>query len=181
MSRLKKFLIKVLVVFLTLAVIGLVLFLLQVFFGLFNNQVDLVKKIFSETDAKLSSDVFTGISVGTVALLLVVGLFPVLMKGVDNRQYFVGLRRGVISSFVFYLSDNLYIWLGSINRFYMILSMVVVIIITFILIEALALSAKKEDEVSFRTDLTSAVVAGLIFGVLLKLFMMGSTFFKTIG
>lgn len=181
MSRLKKFLVKLLVVFVALLVIGFVLLMLQVFFGLFNYQIDLIRKVFSETDAKLSSDVFAGISVGTVILLAVVGLFPVLMKGVNNRQYFIGLRRGVISAFVFFVSDSLYRWLETINRFYMILSMILVIIITFILIEILALSAKAENEVSLRTDLASSVVSGLIFGVLLKLIFICGEFFKAVA
>lgn len=177
MSRLKKFLIKVLIVFTTLLIVGFILFLLQAFFGLFDPQIAAVRNIVSETDAKLSADIFSGISVGTVALLIIVSIFPVFMKGVNNRQYFVGLRRGIIAAFVFYLSDSLYRWLETINRFYMILTMIIVIIITFILIEALSLSAKQDEEVSFRTDMVAAIVSGLMFGVLLKLFFMVSRFF----
>lgn len=181
MSRLKKFLVRLLIVVLVLLIISFILFLLQAFFGLFDPQIAWIKGVVTETDAKFSADVFAGISVGTVGLMIVVSFFPVFMKGVNNRQYFMGLRRGVISAFVFYLSDTLYRWLGEINRFYMILTMVIVVIITFILIEVLSLSTKENEEVSFRTDLVSAIVSGLVFGVLLKLFSTIVHFFGSVA
>ena len=52
------------------------------------------------------------------------------MRGVNNKQYFVATWRGVISSFVFLVTQSLYEYAEKISRFYLIVAIIGVVILS---------------------------------------------------
>jgi hypothetical protein len=132
----------------------------------------------NKLNSTLSSEVVTGISIGGVLLILLVIIFPFFMRGIKKKQYFVSLQRGIISSLVFYFSTLLYQYTENISRFFLFLSVVIVIFVTVVLIEVITLSLKEAKQAEFRTDIVAAIASGLSFGVLMKMAVFGIDFIK---
>lgn len=177
-SRVGLFLRRIILSMIILTAIAAVIYVLQEFYGILDPLIVLVNKDVSKINDTLARQMLTGISIGTIVLVLVMLLFPVFMKGVDNKQYFQSVQRGLISSLVFLITDVFYNYMERISRFYMLVSIVSVMAVTFILIEILSLSIRKDQEVEFRTEMVASVVSGLIFGMLLKLLQFGWDYFK---
>ncbi len=110
--------------------------LLQVLFHLFNGPLNDLRDYLSTANGIIYSRMALGISVGTVIVLAVLLVFPILIHNINTRSYFKGLYRGVISAAIFYFSKSLYAYLSSFSQLYMLLSMLVVVVITFMLIQA---------------------------------------------
>jgi hypothetical protein len=160
------------------AVIGGVLFLLHFFFGIFDSLIIYLNQDITKLNSTLSSEVVAGISIGGVLLVAFIVIFPLFMKGIKKKQYFVSLQRGIISSMVFYFSTLLYQYTENISRFFLLLSVVIVMLVTVIMIEIVTLSMKEAKQAEFRTDVVSAIASGLAFGVLLKLIVFSFDFLK---
>lgn len=148
--------------------------LLQVLFHLFNGPLNDLRDYLSTANGIIYSRMALGISVGTVIVLAVLLVFPILIHNINTRSYFKGLYRGVISAAIFYFSKSLYAYLSSFSQLYMLLSMLVVVVITFMLIQAVAkMHKREEDQIEFRTSFIASITAGLLFGVLLQLITVG--------
>lgn len=73
----------------------------------------------------------------------------------------------------------LYSFLAETSRFYLILAMIAIAVITMILIRIVTLMYKKKaDQVEFRTAYIASITAGLIFGVLMQLATLGIDWLK---
>ncbi len=177
MKRAVRFLGKVLLTILFFALIGGIFFILQTFFHLFDGIISYVNQDISKVNSSLSQEALAGISFGAIALVVFILLFPLLMKGIKRKQYWISIQRGIISSLVFFLSQAGYQYAERFSRFYLFLSIAAVIVITLIFIEVLALSIRKEKESEFRTDIIAAVVSGLVFGILIKLILVAISSF----
>lgn len=171
-SRANRFLLRVVTVFLVLVLAGIVLYLVQVFFQPFDDQLKFINDWIITTNQAISRELITGISGGLVVLVLLIFITPLFMRGVNNKQYMVATWRGIISSFVFLVTQALYDYAEQISRFYLIVAIVAVVILSLILIEYLSLMMKQEEQVAFRTDIVSALVSGLIFGIVMKVIFL---------
>lgn len=177
-KRATRFIIRVLKVTLVLVLIGLVLYAIQYFFHAFDSQIAVVNSYISKINGTLSEQAISGISLGTLALVIAATFIPFFMKGIHKKTYWKSLGRGLVSALVFFISTSIYEYAEKISRFYLLLAIIGVIVITFVLIEALSLSMRDEEEVAFRTDIFASIVSGLLFGVLLKLAMIGIQYLK---
>src|SRR5208283_5889669 len=93
-----------------------------------------------------------GITVGTILLLIFIFIFPLLTKKVNTKDYLKSIILGIIASFAFFISQTIYQYFEKLGKFYMIISILAVTIITFIIIEIMPLAFKSErKEVEFRT------------------------------
>ncbi len=117
---------------------------------------------------------FWGISTGTLLFIVILIISPVLMGKINTRSYFKNLFQGVISSFIFFLSQSLYEYCERISKFYLRVTLMGVSIITLILIGIVAGIYKNEaDQVEFRTSFVASITAGLIFSVTATYLVMG--------
>jgi hypothetical protein len=138
--------------------------------GVFKTQLAQVDEGFEAIDSALLSKIATGVSVGAVLILVAVFALPLFMKSIDSKEYVKNIVLGLVSSFVFYLSQSLYDTIGKRGKLYVALSMAVVAFITFFIVELLALAFKsKKRGVEFRTAVLGGIASGLAFGIVLEL------------
>lgn len=173
-SFIKKFIITIIII----AVVAAAAYVLQMLYGIFDKPAHDLRHYLSMTDKMVVEECLTGISVGTVIAVLLLIVLPLFTKNIDTRSYFKNIYQGVISSFIFYLTNIAYNIIEKINKLYLFLSIIAVVIITFILIQITAKMFRKDSGVEFRTGIVSGITAGLIFGVLLKLISLGVDFLK---
>jgi uncharacterized membrane protein YedE/YeeE len=171
-KELKRFFVRLIVIVLILAVVGTVIYILQTQFHLFDEQIKYLEEKISLTERGLQIQFIAGLSIGTALFVIFITLIPLFMRKVDNKTYVKSLQRGILSAFVFFISDALYKWLEEFGRVYMIIAVIVVVLITIILIELFTLSMKEHEEKAVKTDLIAAIVSGLLFGVILKIIML---------
>ena len=95
-------------VVLILAIAGLCLYFAQKRYGLFDSEINAIDSFVAEANASLSNEAFAGISMGSLALVLGLCVFPIFVKKFDNKAYLRGLWRGLISALVFFVSNGLY-------------------------------------------------------------------------
>jgi Na+/proline symporter len=177
-QRLGQFLVKVARVLLILCAMLLILGYLQFEYKLFDTQLAAIMDFIASVDARVSGEVLTGLSLGTLGFVLLASILPVFSRKIHRRSYLKAMQRGILSAFVFFVSTAFYNWAETLTSFYLIVSIVAVIIVTLILIEALSLAMREEEEVSFRTDIVASITSGLLFGVLLKLAGIGIDMIK---
>ena len=121
-----------------------------------------------------------GISVGTILILLFIFIFPLFTKKVNTKEYLKNIILGIIASFVFYISQTIYQYFEKFGRYYMIISILAVTIITFIIIEIMLLAFQSErKEVAHRTSILGCIASGLIFGIVLNLTFIAIEYFKS--
>jgi hypothetical protein len=177
-GRFTRYLRNLLRVALTLAVLFFVLAGIQAIFHPFDALIAKILGFVDELDAKLTSEAFNGITLGSLVLILALCVFPLFLKRIDEKAYARGLWRGVISAAVFYLSNRLFALASSIGRIHFIVTMLGVVILTAVVIEGVSLAVREEEERSFRTDVTASITSGLLFGVLVKLAEYGLVLLK---
>lgn len=120
-----------------------------------------------------------GITVGTILLLTFIFIFPLFTKKINTKEYLKNIILGIIASFVFYISQTIYHYFEKFGEFYVIISIFVVTIITFIIIEIMTLAFQPgRKEVAFRTSILGCIASGLIFGIVLNLTFIVIDYFK---
>jgi hypothetical protein len=177
-TRFTRYLRNLLRIAVILAVLFFVLAGVQAVFHPFDALMAKALGIVDELDAKLTSEAFNGITLGSLGLILALCVFPLFLKRIDEKAYARGLWRGVISAAVFYLSNRLFALASRIGRIHFIVTMLGVIVLTAVVIEGVSLAVKEEEERSFRTDVTASLTSGLLFGVLVKLAEYGLDLLK---
>jgi hypothetical protein len=176
MKRAATFLLKVILLGVgLLAVLG-ILALVQLLFHPFDAIIATVNEKLSFVDGKLSNQTAAGISFGTLALVGVLALSPLFVKGVKARQYFSSFMRSTLAAAIYFLSDIFYRRVEAYGRFYLVFCILFMVILTFVLVETVARLVKAEAESSVRTDLLAAIVSGLAFGIAVKLVAFGIAF-----
>jgi hypothetical protein len=181
-SRFARYVSRLVTATVTLAVIALVLAVVQDAYHPFDAQIARLSGFIDALDSKLSREAFNGITMGSLALILAICVFPIFLHRIDERAYARGLWRGVISAAVFYLSNELFALASRIGRVHLIVAILAVVIVSAIVVEGVSLAAREEEERSFRTDIVASIASGLLFGVLVKLAEYGLEFAKrTIG
>ena len=154
---------------LVLVVLGLLLAAVQAAFHPFNSAIARGSAFVAELDSKLSREAFSGITIGSLALVVALCVFPLFLSKIDERAYARSLWRGVVSAAVFFLSNRLFALAERIGRVHFIVAILAVIVVTALVVEGASLAVKEEEEKSFRTDVVASVASGLLFGVLVKL------------
>jgi TRAP-type uncharacterized transport system fused permease subunit len=121
----------------------------------------------------------TGITVGTILILMFLFIFPLFTKKVDTKYYLKNIILGIIASFVFYISQTIYQYFEKLGKLYMTISILTVAIIVFIIIEIMPLAFKSEKkEVEFRTAILGSIASGLIFSIVLNLTIIAINYIK---
>ncbi|HBE78126.1 MAG TPA: hypothetical protein DDW65_10155 [Firmicutes bacterium] len=167
---------KILIVLLILA--GM-LFGLQYYLRILDKPLQVFNNFIEKSNRMVSKDMFWGISTGTIFFIAILIILPILMHKINTRSYFKNLFQGLISSFIFFISQIIYNWCAKISKFYLLVAIVAIAIITLILIKIVAGMYKKEaDQVEFRTAYVASITAGLIFSVLLQLVTLWSNWLK---
>lgn len=110
----------------------------------------------------LDQPLMRGVSVGVIVISLATLFLPLMMKGINRSQYLTAVRRGIVGTVVFFLSQQLYVYASSFGRAYLILAMVGVLIVTLIMVEVLSRFKHQEEEAAFRTDLAAGLSTGLV-------------------
>ena len=168
-QRAKRFLNRVLVVTLLIAMVAVIFAAVEQRYHPFAAQIKTVTDWLANTEQLLSSNEIMGISGGMIALTLIVCLFPIFMPKVNKKQYRTTTFRGVIASVVFFFTQVFYTKAELLGQLHLIGAMILAIIVTVVIIEFLSLLTRNEEEVSFRTDLLAAAASGLASGIVIKL------------
>lgn len=164
-----RFLRRVLIIGLVLFIIAGGLAIVQLMFGTFDPAIAQVTTWIAEANNVANTNLITGISIGMILLAILASVLPLVSRKINRKQYLVATQRGVLASLVFFFSQMLYTWAENLSRFWLIVAIVGVAIVTMIIIETLALLMRQDEEVAFRTDLIASIAAGLVSGIVLKL------------
>lgn len=171
-KRFFSFLRNLILVLLILAVIVTGLLIAQEVWHPFDEAIVRFEQFVADANQLLQKELFTGISIGLLFLALAVAVVPLLMPKVNKAQYLTASRRGLVAAVVFWVSQLLYNWAESLSRFWLIISILGIIVVVFILVELLALLMRQDEEVAFRTDMLASFTSGLAAGIVLKLLEM---------
>ncbi|MGE5559134.1 MAG: hypothetical protein ACM3WV_11100 [Bacillota bacterium] len=157
-----------------LFILALGFLFLEFYFDIPGLPVENINKSLSLANGIVFNDLVTGVSIGTALFILSLLVFPFLTRHIDTRLYFKSIHQGIISAFVFYVSDLIYDYIGKLGNTYLLTAICVVILLTIILIQiSTGIFKKQEDRIEFRTSHYASIAAGLIFGVLLNLGKLG--------
>lgn len=168
-KRVFSFIRNVVVVLAIIVLIGVVVWVVQSTTGLLDPLIVEAQRLLELANGVLDTPLMAGISASMIVLSLVVLFIPLLMKGIQKKQYLTAVRRGIVASGVFFVSQLLYAWAETEGRSILLVSMVLVLVGSFILIELLARMLRAEEEASFRTDMVASMASGLMSGMVLKL------------
>lgn len=153
---------------------------LQYFFHILDGPIKAFNKYLTATNGVIFKEMIWGISTGMLLFIALLIILPIFMKNINTRSYFKNLYSGILSSFIFFVSQWVYKFCEKIGKFYLVLSIAGLSIVTLILIGLITRAYKKEeDKVEFRTQYIASITAGLIFGILLQLFSMGIEWVKS--
>ncbi len=169
LHRAARFLRRVFVVGLVVAVLVGALVAVQLLFNPFGAQIAQAKEWMRQGDSLANRQLMQGLSFGMIALAILVGLIPLVMKGVNRKQYLVATQRAILASAILFGTQALFGWAEKLGDFYLILIMAGVIVVAFILIETLSLLMDEDKEVAIRTDMLACLSSSLIAGIILKL------------
>ncbi len=150
-------------------VLGALLVGAQILWHPFDPVIAFVNQDVAAAGATLSNQIVAGVSLGILVLFLILMLIPLLLRGVDNKQFLGSFFRGILASVVFLATDFLYGQLESLGRIYLVAGIISSVIVTFFLIEIITRAGKAKNEVGTRTDLLASITSGLAFSLLLKL------------
>jgi len=175
MKRVNRFLFKLLFVFVIIALIVMVLYFIQMTFHIFDKEIKQFIDWIAYVNQASSYSLIAGVTVGSIIFILAVAMFPLFLRGVNKKNYWVSLQKGLIASFVFFISQIIYKFTANIGKFYFYLTVFAIIVITIILIEIITLSMKEEkaEAEELRTDIIASITSGLIFGVIIKVIEVG--------
>jgi len=130
--------------------------------------------------ATLSNQVIAGVSLASLVLFLILMLIPLAIRGVNNAQFLGSFARGILSSMVFLVSNWLYGELEGLGRFWLLVGIFLMVVVTVVLIELITRAGKRQDEVNTRTDLMASITSGLAFSLLMNLGLYAWDAFKTV-
>ncbi len=169
--KFKKIVLFFVLLFITAGILGGI----QYYNHIFDKPLKIFNSYISKANNLVYKDMFWGISTGTLLFIIILIILPVLMRKINTRSYFKNLFQGVISSFIFFLSQSLYGYCERISKFYLLVTLFGVALVTLILIRIVAgMYKNKADQVEFRTSFVASITAGLIFSVLLQLISLWS-------
>lgn len=177
-SRFARYLRRLATLAIVLVILALILAAVQALFHPFDALLAKGAALIDDVDANLSREAFRGITIGSLALILALCIFPLFMKRIDEKSYWRGLWRGVIAAAVYYASSKLFDLASSLGKVRLILVMLVAIVAGIIIVEGISLAVREEDEKSFRTDVVSSIASGFLFGVLVKFAGYGLEYLK---
>jgi hypothetical protein len=164
---------KFLRVLLGIIALVVIVYSLQYFFHFLDVPLKYLNNYLAAANGIVFKEMAWGISVGTILFIGILIVLPILMRNINTRSYFKNLYNGILSSFIFFISQLIYKFCEKISKFYLLLSIAGVSLITLILIQIVAgMYKKKEEQIEFRTQYIASITAGLIFGILLQLVMM---------
>lgn len=168
MARLRKYFIGLLVTVGLLLFAAGVLSIFQRVYHPFDGIIRFMNQDLSKISGRLSFEIIGGVSAATIALLLGLGLFPLLHRGVNGREYLVSIGRHILAAFVFLGSELIYGYFEGFGRFYLLIAILASILVVAILVEIIARAAEAKEESRVRTELFSTIVGGLVIGILFK-------------
>jgi hypothetical protein len=148
--------------------IGL-LSLVQIFFHPFDELIATAESGLSAADKALQADAFSGISLGTIALVAAFAALSLFKKGVSKRQYGLSFWRGLLSSAIFLATDRLYRFVQGLGVLYFSATLALFVAATIVLVEIVSRAGRQEAESETRTELLASIVSGLVFGLLVQL------------
>ena len=165
-----RFLKNVMITFLVLFIIAGSLVLAQIIFQPFDPLIARLTAWIAWANGIIDTSLITGISIGMIVLAMLVTILPLLnRKRINRQQYAVATQRGVVASLVFFFTQMLYGWAEGLSRFWLIVSIIGVIVVTFVIIETLARLMRSDEVVAFRTDLLASIASGLVSGIVIKM------------
>ncbi|AEJ20081.1 hypothetical protein [Gracilinema caldarium] len=169
-TRLERFLSQLMLVFIVILLIIGILALMQATLHPFDPVVSKAELTLSTLDKTLDSSLFSGVSLGTIVVILSILTLSMAGQGVHKRQYMVSYWRGILSSLIFFVSDAFYRYVRSQGMLYYSASLALFIVLMLILVEIISRWGSVTEERERRTELLASIVSGLSFGLLIQAF-----------
>lgn len=143
--------------------------LVQVLFHPFTSLLATGEKSLAAADKALRGDTVAGVSLGTIALVVIVAALPLFRRGVRRRQYGISFWRGLLSAGIFLATDRLYRFFQGLGRLYFSATLALFVAAVIILVEIVSRAGREDAESETRTELLASIVSGLVFGLLVQL------------
>lgn len=167
-TRLERFLSQLMLFCIVLMIIVSVLAFIQATMHPLDPVVSKAEVTLTILDKTLSSSLFSGVSLGTIVVILSILALSMAGRGVHRRQYMVSYWRGILSSGIFFLSDAFYRYVRTRGLLYYSASLALFIAVMLILVEIISRWGSASEERERRTELLASIVSGLSFGLLVQ-------------
>lgn len=142
--------------------------LVQEFWHPFDSILSLVQQELDQIDRKLTTESVAGVSLGGLVLALGVAGASILSRGVHKKQYQVSFVRGLVSSFIFFITDALYRFLRNRGDLYYVAAIALFVGATLVLVEILSRWGSRTAEAERRTEFLASIVSGLTFALIVQ-------------
>lgn len=167
-SRLRRFLSRLTYGVIILLIVGAAFLIVQELFHPFDIVLDEAEVTLARLDRTLNQNLVSGVSLGTLMVILALVVVSIISKGVHTRQYMVSFWRGILSSGIFMISDAFYRYIRRIGFVYYSAALALFIALMLILVEIISRSGSAQDERETRTELLASIVSGLVFALLVQ-------------
>ena len=173
MSNLQTFLTRIfaLALLVTLAILALIV--VQQIWHPLDPFINFINQDLDVAGSTLKSEVVGGITLGALAVFVILLLIPILTPGVNTKAFLTAFFRGILASSVYLATDFFYGKMENLGRFYLLAAMAGAIIVTFILVEIIVLSGRRMEQKSLRTDIMASIASGMAFSLIVKLTSFG--------
>ncbi len=149
-------------------------FVINYFTGILDPYIDkLIKKsskVLPETEAFLFKQAFAGISIGTLILVFILLIYPLIFIGVDASNYYRDFFFGLLTAIVFYITEQFQKIVSGFKTVDFLLIILGMIVFTYILIEGVAsLFKNKQKAIAFKSQAIANVLSGIVFSMILTI------------
>ncbi len=147
-------------------------FVINYFTGFFDPYIKKIVersgRVLTQTETFIFSQAFAGISIGALILVFVLLIYPLIFTSINAKEYYKDFFFGVLTAIVFYITEQLEKIFSDFKSVDLLLFILLIIIITYLLIEAVAsLFKNKQKAADFKSQAVANVLSGIIFSMIL--------------
>lgn len=149
-------------------------FVVNYFTGIFDPFINKILnksgKIIPQTESFLLKQAFAGISIGTLILVFILLVYPLLFKSIDSSEYYRDFFFGILTAVVFYITEQFKLIITKFTAVDFLLIILAMIVFTYILIEAIASLFKNKKKAStFKSQTIANILSGIVFSMILTI------------
>jgi hypothetical protein len=149
-------------------------FVLNYFTGVFDPFINKILRksgeIIPQTESLIFKQAFAGISIGTLILVFVLLIYPLLFTSVDAKSYYRDFFFGILTAIVFYITEQFKLIITKFKTVDFLLLILAIIAFTYLIIEAIASIFKnKQKAATFKSQTVANILSGIVFSMILTI------------
>lgn len=155
-----------------------ILWLLYRQFGLFDKEIGGLIDLGKSIEGGFQTRLVSGITIGSILIVLSFLLIPIFSGHINRKAFFTSIWRGLLSAATYLVASKIYDVALKKGHLALVITNIIFVFVTFVLIETIIILISDTDEKGLRTELTASIASGILFGILVQLFLSIVTFLQ---